>query len=1033
ATWSIHAPRRSTTDSWYPPAHFENNLEMYGSGLLVSKYIPDIPTPDPPKPARKAGRPPKRKYRARAPEPLKSPTPELSVPLASTTKSSSPMESPNGTGATASPPIARLLQLKAQNAFQASPGSPRSSKSASKMAKTQLDKISRAAEDGWMLIEKDIPTHELPAWFETHVWLETTGDRGKDIRARRFTGEISKLTTPLVSQHLRNTHTPIFRVVYNCLEACCRDLDQEHEDENADRQRRENDVDDSGDSDETETEDEGGGKKTPMKRKRATNDTRMCDVILHVEVTADKPECAKIWQHWSHPEAHNEALQWSLRLRCIATEDLSTLGGPEKSFPDHQFTKIYLDDAGWNVPQYRRPTNKDIENIFPAFRRRERLAKNSFEGLSKFAQQNKDCVFLYSPHSPHADKPTKLMSASSDDWSKDSAILHSRKSGVGLDSAHRHKNENFAPVTLLTTVNDVGRMVPMTHSVATLISEDIKSSTLVLFLKSTKAMVEARAQAIVDGAPIEDRTTEEVKKLKKEAASTVHNGWHPGHFMIDKSLAEKQAIKRDIGLPTGQTRDGTLNTNNWTESAFRTFNVVFLENHKNKRIDRLQSILINDFLPHYRFWSHTEARPSKEFLRVTRHGHDLWSADNVIPRKSHPGEYEVYYIKLVPATGYAVMRELISVDLFSAAQESRSHTVEYNMPLCTCTVFLQTGKFCMHLWAVRWFVSNGPIQDWSRTAVSDLGAATVARTAYKSQKKDFKTPRDVDFMERVDRLLQMVDNSGDYNPASVGFSTEEASDPIVSLPVSLIKEVIKPRRDRKPAVAVLSSFTSSSKVVTRPGRASVVSPLHRGRQATKLPLYNHNGTPGHAVQPPLPSLYNSLVRASNQPDKSPPKITEALQDVLDANLLRGNALPTLRIPNHACLIHLCDAPHAPGKPVTNSPSTASSDLQQLTPKALIVSSPEDASLELESAIGDPQFLEYHVDWDTSNNGPWISMLDMLNKVARNLQRSFVVFLGSGEMEASLIKTHFGSWANQQGKKHNSDGTVTWEGFPQTPS
>lgn len=156
------------------------------------------------------------------------------------------------------------------------------------------------------------------------------------------------------------------------------------------------------------------------------------------------------------------------------------------------------------------------------------------------------------------------------------------------------------------------------------------------------------------------------------------------------------------------------------------------------------------------------------------------------------------------------MRELISVDLFSAAQESRSHTVEYNMPLCTCTVFLQTGKFCMHLWAVRWFVSNGPIQDWSRTAVSDLGAATVARTAYKSQKKDFKTPRDVDFMERVDRLLQMVDNSGDYNPASVGFSTEEASDPIVSLPVSLIKEVIKPRRDRKPAVAVLSSFTSSS-------------------------------------------------------------------------------------------------------------------------------------------------------------------------------------------------------------------------------
>lgn len=162
------------------------------------------------------------------------------------------------------------------------------------------------------------------------------------------------------------------------------------------------------------------------------------------------------------------------------------------------------------------------------------------------------------------------------------------------------------------------------------------------------------------------------------------------------------------------------------------------------------------------------------------------------------------------------------------------------------------------------------------------------------------------------------------------------------------------------------------------------------------------------------------------------RLTQALQDVLDANLLRGNALPTLLIPNHACLIHLCDGPHAPA-PVTKSPSTASSNLQQLTPKALIVSSPEDASLELESAIGDPQFVEYHVTWDTSNDGPWISMLDMLNQVARNLQRSFVVFLGSGEMEASLIKTHFGSWTDQQGRKHNSDGTVTWEGFSQTPS
>jgi len=39
----------------------------------------------------------------------------------------------------------------------------------------------------------------------------------------------------------------------------------------------------------------------------------------------------------------------------------------------------------------------------------------------------------------------------------------------------------------------------------------------------------------------------------------------------------------DIGLPAGQTRDGVWNTNNWIESAFRTFDTVMLEFKKMKR------------------------------------------------------------------------------------------------------------------------------------------------------------------------------------------------------------------------------------------------------------------------------------------------------------------------------------------------------------------------------------------------------------------------------------------------------------------
>lgn len=39
----------------------------------------------------------------------------------------------------------------------------------------------------------------------------------------------------------------------------------------------------------------------------------------------------------------------------------------------------------------------------------------------------------------------------------------------------------------------------------------------------------------------------------------------------------------DIGLPDGETRDGTFYTNNWCEAAFQTFDKVFLKQTENKR------------------------------------------------------------------------------------------------------------------------------------------------------------------------------------------------------------------------------------------------------------------------------------------------------------------------------------------------------------------------------------------------------------------------------------------------------------------
>lgn len=47
-----------------------------------------------------------------------------------------------------------------------------------------------------------------------------------------------------------------------------------------------------------------------------------------------------------------------------------------------------------------------------------------------------------------------------DDWSLDSAILYAPERGVGFDSSHRNKNENFAPVTFFLTTDENDHLAP---------------------------------------------------------------------------------------------------------------------------------------------------------------------------------------------------------------------------------------------------------------------------------------------------------------------------------------------------------------------------------------------------------------------------------------------------------------------------------------------------------------------------------------------------------------------------------------------
>jgi hypothetical protein len=159
-------------------------------------------------------------------------------------------------------------------------------------------------------------------------------------------------------------------------------------------------------------------------------------------------------------------------------------------------------------------------------------------------------------------------------------------------------------------------------------------------------------------AVIEDRSSLEKARLLANAKVIVKHGWKPSHFMIDKSLAEKSAIRKGIYSHSSIS----------SQTAYTLF-VVF------------QDVIIRVCQFHI-------------IQAIRRWDYDL-GAGRCSKTGRKTGKCPRYQKSLPEET-----------------QQARSHTVDIHEPRCTCTEFDQTGKFCGHLWAVHWYQSNGPVDEW---------------------------------------------------------------------------------------------------------------------------------------------------------------------------------------------------------------------------------------------------------------------------------------------------------------------------------
>lgn len=232
--------------------------------------------------------------------------------------------------------------------------------------------------------------------------------------------------------------------------------------------------------------------------------------------------------------------------------------------------------------------------------------------------------------------------------------------------------------------------------------------------------------------------------------------------------------------------------------------------------------------------------------------------------------------------------------------------MDHVKPHCTCTQFALTGKYCSHLWAVEWFKSNGPVSDWNAAAASDTTAALAARSSFgkSSRATNIKHTRDEVFSSRVDELLGHLDPQN-YTTSVYGFhdgtgvAEEEAG--ADSTPVSPTQEIPRPRKSRKreePSSSSSSLFLSPSCVFTsflsffctliihfmkviskRPGRSAAISPLHPGRSKGTLPVYTHQGSPGHHIKKFAPRFRksHSLTARSSSPTPQPHQHRQHIQ------------------------------------------------------------------------------------------------------------------------------------------------------------
>ncbi|KAG8994181.1 hypothetical protein FRB94_010074 [Tulasnella sp. JGI-2019a] len=375
----------------------------------------------------------------------------------------------------------------------------------------RLQNVIHSAKDGWEDLGR-VPTHSvwrifdrekndyfLPSYDQdTRIRLNYSGhpgDRARDVRARPF--QVEWMTSGhMAPQDCLKHPRPVFRASYFCngvheaggveIEgAMAEDNGRCNcESSNEDNHKCENGEDVGHKCGEGQSE----GRKLGPKRDCCPQRAK-----LFVEVMSDDLSHARVWRQnggSNHPRTQSkfQIMSHYVRQGVYECAQLRMAVGKIKQ----RLVNLY---DTYNIPKRQCPTTKQVENIVHHSRIRGRLYADPIKAIGIFAEQNPEKIFNFQIHDQEAHPPKKFSTSIMDDYALESLIMFGETNGVAFDSSFQHKNEQHAPVTFFSTVDDALHLVPGTVHIL----EDVKQATLERFLIATENEVVRRAHAIIEG------------------------------------------------------------------------------------------------------------------------------------------------------------------------------------------------------------------------------------------------------------------------------------------------------------------------------------------------------------------------------------------------------------------------------------------------------------------------------------------------------------------------------------------------------